>query len=235
MMLAVAIEPFKETLWVAAICGVLSLLALRLPYRYNPFRIGRLLEPILGEDASYKAPRWIGLMLGIGSIMLFAVVALMWSWYSYQDRQSRAEMMGLAATRARFESALIGLAQQAVTDSSQVDFYRLKQTGYGFELVVKNLDGPMLERLKQILNDGISNRGYAVQRNSMKEPNRSLYFNHDGRTLTRISFHAEDGNFQCLSPERPLLTGVLAPSVLEELNNWCATFELPKQDGGQEE
>lgn len=226
-MIGVSLEPFKETLWVATACGVVGILALKLPYRYNPFKLGRFLAPILGDDAAYRTPKWIGGLLLVCSLLLFGVIGLMVGWFSYQGMQHRKELSSMAETRARFDMAMIEHFKGCMKAADRVDLYRLKEGGYGFELVVKNLDAQLLQQVKGILDVGLKPRAQSHSGVELSDPDRSLFFNRDGKTLMKLSYHSTDGTFLCQSPDRPPYAGVMDVEIVKELNAWCAGFQIP--------
>ena len=116
-------EIFKITIFSVAMIG-LGILALKLPYRLNPFRFKRFVAGFLSESANGVVPKVFGWLLiafgGLGLLAMLLLFAL--NQYVASEKSASADSSRRFAEKMRAEEAMLTTAvSKGVADADHFD------------------------------------------------------------------------------------------------------------------
>lgn len=146
-------EHLESALLFALITGA-GVLAIKLPYRYNPFRLTSVIARGLSETAQRRVPKIIGWMLIAVGGLGFLLMLLMFVGFGLKWISAKQEEAGEERQKQEFRMSEAALAQKVVRFVQEADDFEWlvvdPKTGKAGKVVVEDRAAALV-RLKEAL------------------------------------------------------------------------------------
>ena len=196
-------ENSQITLFSLAMIG-LGLLALKLPYRFNPFRFKRLVAGFLSENANRRVPKVFGwLLIAFGGFGLL-VMLLQFGLNRHAESAASATANSsrkFAETMMAEEAALTTAVSKGVADADHFDLLLRDSQSGRFKDTLMNEGGPALAELKKVFSGQPvaprNDRSHAL----FLTPASAITFKRDGVQTVQIQLSGNLGAFNAVVEE----------------------------------
>lgn len=146
-------ENFESALIFLVVIGV-GILAIRLPYRFNPFRLKRSVASLLSENAQMKVPKVFGwVLISVGGVGLLAL-ALMFTVNAMQTRATKAEQNRVTRDSRMSEEAIAQNVNEFIQGSDDFELLVLDAKDGKYKKVPVEERAKALVRLKEAFGGG---------------------------------------------------------------------------------
>ncbi len=147
-------ELYKILLFSLAAIG-LGILALKLPYHLNPFRLKRSAASLLPESANQIVPKifgWVLIIFGSLGLLGMLLVFGLNRWVASEESARLAADRKFYETTRLKEVSLATAVSKGVADADHFDFLIRNPQSGGFQDALINQEGPALARLKEVFS-----------------------------------------------------------------------------------